>query len=407
MGQPRKQINSLLPAFISDFIATESAAGIVMIVVAACALVVANSSLAAWYQTLIATPITLGHGTAVETESASAWIKDILMVFFFLIVGMELKREMREGFLAKRAQILLPLLAAIGGMAVPALIFLALNASNASYAIGWAIPSATDIAFALCVLALAGSGVPRALKIFLLAIAIFDDLGAIIIIAAFYGSPPVMVPLLLAAVGLGALAVLNWRKITAIMPYLLVGVYLWFCLHMGGVHTTVAGVAVGMAIPMRGRNGQSPLNAFLHWLHPWVSFLVLPLFAFTSAGINFADIQLADLLQPLPLGIALGLFAGKQIGIFGVTWLLIKTKLVPMPQGVRWVELYGVSVIAGIGFTMSLFIDLLAFSDSTPQDLSKIGIIGGSLLSALWGFAVLKYGASLQRRSQSLLKRQL
>jgi NhaA family Na+:H+ antiporter len=240
---------------------------------------------------------------------------------------------------------------------------------------------------------LVGKNIPPAIKIFLLAIAIFDDLGAILIIAAFYNTELALMPLLLAGFGLGILGLLNWRNVTVLTPYFLTGIFLWFCFYHSGIHTTVAGVAVGMAIPMRDKDHprHSPLNICMHFLHPWVSFLVLPIFAFTSAGVSFAGMQTADLLKPLPLGIALGLFFGKQIGIFGTTWLLVTMRLASKPEGASWMHLYGVSIIAGIGFTMSLFIGLLAFDDAHMQEMVKIGVIGGSLLSTLGGFIVLRY----------------
>jgi len=385
----------VLPRLISDFMKTESSSGIVMIACAVLALIAANSPWSALYKEFINISIGFSVNEAAAAEPLKAWVKDILMVFFFLIVGLELKREMSEGFLSRRDQILLPLAAAAGGMFAPAVIFFALNHGHPGNIAGWAIPSATDIAFALCVLMLVGKGIPPAVKIFLLAIAIFDDLGAILIIAAFYNTALALTPLLMAVLGLGILAVLNWRNITILTPYFLTGIYLWFCFYHSGIHTTVAGVAVGMAIPMRDKDNlrHSPLNTCMHLLHPWVSFLVLPIFAFTSAGVSFAGVQAGDLLKPLPLGIALGLFFGKQIGIFGTTWLLVTMRLAGKPEGASWMHLYGASIIAGIGFTMSLFIGLLAFDDAQLQEMVKIGVIGGSLLATLWGFIVLRYFA--------------
>lgn len=382
----------MLPRSIREFIKTESASGIVMISFAILAIISANSSLSSWYQDFISWPLTLGFGEYGSTEPLKDWVKDILMVFFFLIVGMELKREIREGFLSKRGQVMLPLLAAAGGMAAPAVIFFILNYSHPENMSGWAVPSATDIAFALCVLMLAGKNIPPAAKIFLLAIAIFDDLGAILIIAIFYNTSLALIPLMLALLGFAMLALLNRKNVTLIFPYMLIGIYLWFCLYSCGIHTTIAGVAVGMAIPMRNKKPphRSPLNDSIHLLHPWVSFLVLPIFAFTSAGVSFSGISFPDIMQPLPLGIALGLFLGKQIGIFGTTWILIKLRFASKPEDTGWIHLYGVSVIAGIGFTMSLFIGLLAFPDEKMQEMAKIGVIGGSLLSTIWGFLVLR-----------------
>lgn len=383
----------VLPKLIGQFIATESASGLVMIFFAALALLAANSSYSDAYHSLIASPISFGFLEYSASEPLKTWVKDILMVFFFLIVGLELKREMSEGFLAERGQLLLPLIAAASGMAIPALIFIGINIDQPQNHAGWAIASATDIAFALCVLMLVGKSVPPPVKIFLLAVAIFDDLGAILIIALFYNSELALLPLLLAAGGIAALIALNKGKVTALTPYFLVAVFLWFCFYHSGIHTTVAGVITGLLIPMRNpyHRKRSPVNSVIYFLHPWVSFIVLPIFAFTSAGINFSNVNMDMLLSPLPLGIALSLFLGKQIGIFGALWLLIKTGLTGKPEGAGWMHLYGVSVIAGIGFTMSLFIGQLAFSDDAIQDLVKAGVIGGSLLSAVWGYIVLRY----------------
>lgn len=382
----------ILPRRIREFMETESASGVVMIVFAVLAVLAANSPFSALYKEFVSAPITFGFQDSMATHPLKDWVKDILMVFFFLIIGLELKREMCEGFLSKRDQILLPLFAAAGGMAAPALIFFGLNHGNPDTIHGWAIPSATDIAFALAILTLLGKGIPPAIKIFLLAVAIFDDLGAILVIAAFYNTGLAIMPLLLAAAGIAVLALLNRAHVVVITPYILVGIFLWFCFYYSGIHTTLAGVIVGLMVPMRDPADpkDSPLNRYMHFLHPWVSFLVLPIFAFTSAGVDLKGLSLSSFLEPLPLGIALGLFVGKQIGIFGTSWLLIKTKLVGMPDATKWRQLYAVSVIAGIGFTMSLFIGMLAFDDAHLQEMVKVGVIGGSLMCILWGGIVLK-----------------
>ncbi len=382
----------ILPRRIREFMETESASGVVMIVFAVLAVLAANSPFSALYKEFVSAPITFGFQDNMATHPLKDWVKDILMVFFFLIIGLELKREMCEGFLSKRDQILLPLFAAAGGMAAPALIFFCLNHGNPDTIHGWAIPSATDIAFALAILTLLGKGIPPAIKIFLLAVAIFDDLGAILVIAAFYNTGLAIMPLLLAAAGIAVLALLNRAHVVVITPYILVGIFLWFCFYYSGIHTTLAGVIVGLMVPMRDPADpkDSPLNRCMHFLHPWVSFLVLPIFAFTSAGVDLKGLSLSSFLEPLPLGIALGLFVGKQIGIFGTSWLLIKTKLVGMPDATKWRHLYAVSVIAGIGFTMSLFIGMLAFDNAHLQEMVKVGVIGGSLMCILWGGIVLK-----------------
>lgn len=383
----------LLPRKIREFIATESAGGVIMLIFAALALVAANSPLSEWYRFFISANISVGYEEHVFSEPLQQWVKDIFIVFFFLVVAMELKLEVCNGVLSNRAGIFLPMAAAIGGMLFPSLIFYGINHGHADNLKGWAIPSATDIAFALCVLMLAGKSVPSALKVFLLAIAIFDDLGAIVIIAAFYNTELSLIPLIMALTAVAMLILINRRNITSLSPYFLVGAYLWLCLYNSGIHTTIAGVAVGVAIPLRDKNRprHSPLSICVLKLHPWISFLILPLFAFTSAGVSFSGFEASKLLDPLTLGITAGLFLGKQIGIFGVSWLMIKWSLAEKPEGTNWMHIYGVSVIAGIGFTMSLFIGLLAFPEAAMQDTIKIGVISGSLLSAAWGFVVLKY----------------
>lgn len=369
----------------------ESASGVVMLIATALALMAANSALHLHYYDMIRFPITL----LGITEPLKLWVKDILMVFFFLLVGLELKREFMEGCLAKRDQVVLPFFAAAAGMGLPALIYLGITGSDATLIAGWAIPSATDIAFALCVLMLAAPNIPPAAKIFLLAIAIFDDLGAILIIAFFYSATPSAAALGFVALGVAVLYGLQRASITPLWPYLLVGVGLWFALHAAGIHTTVAGVLVGLMVPMRcGRNhNDSPVNRAIHFLHPWVGFLVLPIFAFTSAGVNFSGLTLQNLLQPLPLGIAAALFFGKQMGIFGITFLAIKTRIVSMPSGASWAQLYGVSVLAGIGFTMSLFVGALAFPEAMQNEVT-LGVLFGSLLSTIWGAGILRFGGN-------------
>ncbi len=378
---------SHMARIVEKFLKMESSGGIIMIIFATLAMIAANSPLAASYSAFVDAPITLGS----ITEPINGWAMEALMVPFFFDIGMELKLEMVEGTLSQKGQVLMPLLAAIGGMVCPALIFAALNHSDPETIKGWAIPSATDIAFALCILMMFGKAVPGAAKVLLLAIAIFDDLGAIIIIALFYNTKIAIIPLLFTAGGVGVLTLLNRLKISAITPYLLTGVYLWFCLHSAGIHTTIAGVAVGMAIPMRDKHnsGNSPLNKCMHFLHPWVSYAILPIFAFTSAGVNLSGMQLGDIVSPLPLGIALGLFAGKQLGIFGMIFLLVKAGMARLPNETGWGHVYAVSIIAGIGFTMSLFISLLAFSEPHLQEIAKIGVISGSLLSTVFGGLVL------------------
>lgn len=387
----------VLPQFLYEYLKTESASGVFMIAATALALLFANLDFwAPLYHGFVHLPISIGAAGNIATYSLQHWVKDVLMVLFFLLVGMELKHEMVDGFLSKREQILLPLCAAIGGMAAPALIYAAVNVHTPQNLAGWAIPSATDIAFALCILTLATKRVPASVKIFLLAIAIFDDLGAILIIAAFYSASLSAPPLLAGAVGIVSLAVLNRLHITTLAPYMMIGILLWFCFHFGGIHTTLAGVLVGLAIPLQdpARPKHKPLERCTHLLHPWVSYGVLPLFAFTSAGIPLDVFSWDAVLNPLPLGILLGLFLGKQAGIMGMTWLAVRAGWASLPQGARWLHIYGVSVLAGIGFTMSLFISMLAFGENAEfQNMAVTGILAGTLLSAAWGMYIIRRAA--------------
>lgn len=379
------------PKIVRRFMDMEASGGIVMIAAAIIAMFAANSGFYHYYKDFLNTPITFGFSDSIAREPIKNLVKDVLLVLFFFIIGLELKREMAEGVLSRKDQILLPLLAATGGMAMPAIIFIIINFSTPQNWAGWAIPSATDIAFALGILMLAGRRVPPALKIFLLAIAIFDDLGAIIIIALFYSGSINVMALVMAALGILILAAFNRLKVSLITPYLIIGIYLWFCIHHSGIHATVAGVITGLFLPMRSshNNEHSPVNQTIHFLHPWVSFLILPVFAFTSAGVSLRDVSAYDILEPLPIGIMLSLFIGKQIGIFGATWLSVKKGIAAMPENTTWLYIYGVSVIAGIGFTMSLFIGILAFPEELQSEV-KMGVIFGSLLSTIWGAIIFR-----------------
>lgn len=371
---------------LRQFMATESAGGIVMMAWAVFALLLANSGASDIYRAVTQWPLDFG---LVSLQHA---VKDVLMVLFFLVVGLELKKELSIGFLSRRDQIVLPLCAAIGGMVVPAAIFMLFNGHDPAVLHGWAIPSATDIAFALAILSIFGRNVPPSVRIFLLAIAIFDDLGAILIIALFYSAGVVVLPLLLGAAGIAALVLLNRFRVGHLAPYLAIGIFLWFCAHAGGIHTTIAGVITGLAIPLREGDDphHSPLNRCLHLFHPWVVFLVLPLFAFVSAGVDLRGLSVNDVLAPLPLGIALGLFLGKQIGILATSYGVVRLGLAAMPSGATWRHMYAVSVLAGIGFTMSLFIGFLAFSDAAQQEMVKIGVMAGSFLAILWAAVILR-----------------
>jgi NhaA family Na+:H+ antiporter len=373
---------------LNALLTSQSAGGVLLMAVAALALVVANSPLSSAYFTLL--------GTYVAGLSVLHWINDALMALFFLLVGLEIKREFLEGQLSNWGQRALPGIAALGGMIAPALIYLALTRGDPVAMRGWAIPAATDIAFALGVLALLGSRVPVSLKIFLTALAILDDLGAVVIIALFY-TEGVSLPMLgLAAACIAALVVLNRLHVTRLPVYLAIGALLWFFVLKSGVHATLAGVALALTIPIGDGSDSdepehSPLHTLEHALHPWVSFLILPIFGFANAGVSFAGMTPASALAPVPLGIALGLFVGKQIGVFGFAWLAITTGLGRMPAKASLMQLYGVALLCGIGFTMSLFIGALAFPDSLELGkATKIGVLLGSVVSAVAGAVVLR-----------------
>ncbi len=317
------------------------------------------------------------------------------MAIFFFLVGLEIKREIVDGRLSSVQKASLPVLAAIGGMVVPALIYISVNWGDPEALRGWAVPTATDIAFALGVLALLGSRVPAALKVFLLALAIIDDLGAIIIIAVFYTSQLSLGVLGIAALGISVLAYLNSRGVQRVAPYLVTGLIIWVCVLKSGVHATLAGVVVALFIPLKTPEDaqESPLKRIEHGLAPWVAFGVMPVFAFANAGVALHTLSLGDLFAGIPLGILAGLFVGKQLGIFGSIWLAVKLGVSRLPEGVGWLQIYGVSALAGIGFTMSLFIGTLAFSGPDHAVAVRLGVLAGSVMSALLGYAVLRFSA--------------
>ncbi len=383
-------------ATIRDFIRHEAFGGILLVAAAALAMIVANSAWARHYDLLETTRIGLRVGDAFLIDKPILlWINDGLMAIFFLLVGLEIKRELLEGELSTAEQALLPALAALGGMVVPAAIYASLNAADSIALNGWAIPSATDIAFSLGVLALLGNRVPIALKIFVLAVAVLDDLGAIIIIAVFYTEKLALVSLFAAGAGLAVLAFLNWRNVDKPAPYILIGVVVWLFVLQSGVHATLAGVAVALTIPLRAARGaddvaRSPLRELEESLHPSVAYVILPLFAFANAGVSLDGVRLAAIAEPVPLGIALGLFVGKQAGIFGATWLACRSGLCAKPEGTNWWQVYGAALVCGIGFTMSLFIATLAFDDSRFDAGVRLGVLGGSLVAAIVGYVVLR-----------------
>jgi NhaA family Na+:H+ antiporter len=371
---------------IRDFLALESAGGILLAGAAVLAMVLANSPLESAYTGFLDTPVEVRVGGFDIAKPLLLWINDGLMAVFFFLVGLELKREMQDGELSSPAQVMLPALAAAGGMALPAAIYLWFNWGDPLTAQGWAIPTATDIAFALGVLSLLGNRVPVGLKVFLMTLAILDDIGAIVIIALFYTDNLAPTSLAIAGAALASLLVLNRAGVQRATPYLLIGLVLWASVLKSGVHATLAGVALAFFIPRKAA------RMLEHDLHPPVAYAILPLFAFANAGVPLEGVSLASFLAPLPLGIAAGLVAGKTLGVFGVTFLAIRFGLARMPAGATWGSLLGLSLLCGIGFTMSLFIAGLAFEGLGAEYAvtTRLGILAGSLLSALGGYALLR-----------------
>lgn len=378
---------------LREFLKLESASGLILIGSAVLALVVANSPLASYYDLMLSTPMVVSIGALAIDKPLLLWVNDGLMALFFLLVGLEIKREVLAGQLSSASQIALPLAGAVGGLAVPSGIYAWLNWDNADALAGWAIPAATDIAFALGILALLGNRIPSALKLMLLAIAIFDDLGAIVIIAAFY-SNNISVPALAGAgAGLIALFIMNRRSVSTLTPYLFMGLMVWVCVLKSGVHATLAGVALAMFIPMKleGRD-KSPLESLEHDLHPWIAFAVVPIFAFFNAGVSLGGLSLDALGHPITLGIVLGLIVGKQIGIMSALGLMVASGIAKLPEGLRWGQIYGMSILCGVGFTMSLFIASLAFEETGADNFvfDRLGILAGSGLAAVVGYIVLR-----------------
>ena len=379
---------------LQEFIAQETSAGIILFCAAVAAMVAVNSALNPHYLAFLDIPVAIQFGGFEIAKPLALWINDGLMAIFFFLVGLEVKRELMEGQLSSVEQASLPLIAAVGGMVLPAAVFVYFNWSIAENINGWAIPAATDIAFALGVLALLGKHAPVSLKILLLAIAIIDDIGAIIIIALFYTAEVSSTSLMLAGVGTVILFVMNRMGVVRIAPYVLVGAFLWVCVLKSGVHATLAGVVAALAIPLNAKDGSSPLKHLEHILHPWTAFLVLPIFAFANAGVALAGLRISDLLAPLALGIAAGLVVGKQLGVFGFMFLATKVGLVQRPAGVSWLQLYGLACLTGIGFTMSLFIGNLAFADPEQIETVKLGVISGSVISGVLGYCLLRFASA-------------
>ena len=373
------------------FFKLEAASGLLLFICAVIALIISNSNYSSLSFEILENYLFIGINTFGIKMSILHWINDALMAAFFFFVTLEIKREFLQGELSNRKQALLPIIAAIGGMLVPALIYIYINFQNNVTLNGWAIPSATDIAFSLGVLSLLGSRVPLSLKVFLTALAIIDDLGAIVIIAFFYSGDLSVIYLTLLLLTFIALLILNKLNIKKFLPYLILGLILWFFTHESGIHATISGVLLATVIPHRKKEKDfSLLTKIEHKISPYVAFGIMPLFALANAGVSLNGVNLNSLLSPVPLGILLGLFVGKQIGVFLFSIVSIKLKIAQMPNNSNWVSLYGVGILTGIGFTMSLFIGNLAFADSTQyMDGVKIGVLAGSLLSTLVGYFLL------------------
>ena len=378
-------------SLFTRFFQLEAASGLLLIAAAVLALIINNSPLSYLYGGLLEVPVAIQVGALNIAKPLLLWINDGLMALFFLLIGLEVKREVVDGHLSKPSQVILPATAAVGGMVVPALIYWFINRDNPAAVAGWAIPTATDIAFALGVLALLGKRVPVSLKLFLMTLAIIDDLGAIIVIALFYSGTLSSVSLLLAAACLVVLVAMNRLGVVKLGPYMIVGLILWVCVLKSGVHATLAGVALALCIPLRTRNAESsPLLALEHALHPWVAYAILPIFAFANAGVSLAGMTVDSFTHPVPMGITVGLLLGKTVGVFGLTWVAVKLRLAALPAGAGWGQILGVAILCGIGFTMSLFVGSLAFAPGSSEyaGMDRMGILTGSFFAAVIGYAV-------------------
>ena len=389
--------------FIARFFKLESSGGITLMAAAVAALILANTPLASFYEMLINTPVVVKIGVLEIAKPLLLWINDGLMAVFFFLVGLELKRELIEGELSDKKNVILPGIGAIGGMLVPALVYLYFNAGDDIAMKGWAIPAATDIAFALGILSLLGSRVPASIKIFLTSLAIFDDIGAIIIIAVFYTENIAFGALVIIALSIVVLIFINKRNVESKSVYILIGIIMWIAMLKSGVHATLAGVILAMFIPMKSKTqlDYSPVKSLEHDLHFAVAYIILPVFAFANSGINFSGMGIDQVFHNVSVGIALGLFAGKQAGIFAFSWISIKLGLTSLPKSISWSSLYGAAILCGVGFTMSLFIGSLAFEETGVNLLfdERLGIISGSLISGVIGYFVLR--ASLRSQNSS------
>ena len=386
----------MIQSSFKQFFKLEAAGGILLLIAAALAMILKNSEFGPLYETFLDTPGEVRIGQLYIAKPLFLWVNDGLMAVFFFMIGMEVKREILVGELSELHQIVLPAIAGVGGIVVPAGLYYLITMDDPLALQGWAIPTATDIAFALGILALAGPRIPTALKLFLMTLAIIDDLGAILIIAFFYTSELSAISLSVAAGAISWLFILKWRKVSSVTSYLLVGMILWVAVLKSGVHATLAGVILGFFIPLKAidEDGKerSPLDQMIHDLHPAVAFGILPLFAFVNAGVKLSGMSMDDLLTGIPLAITVGLFFGKQIGVFGFAWIAIMLGLCKKPAGANWGQIYGVAILCGVGFTMSLFVGSLAFEDSGLgySRPDRLGIIVGSLAAGILGFIVLK-----------------
>ena len=383
---------------IQRFLKLESAGGILLLFSAAVAMLLANSPLSSQYNDFLNLPVSLQIGSFSINKTLIHWINDGFMAVFFVLVGMEVKKELFEGALSSYQQAIFPAIAAVGGMIVPALVYWFIAKQDPSLANGWAIPMATDIAFALGIMALLSKQVPLSLKIFLLALAIIDDLGAIVVIALFFSHELSVQALIFSGISILTLVLLNRFRVSALCAYMVIGAILWASVLKSGVHATLAGVIIGFCIPLKGKKGERPLHDFEHILAPWSSFVILPLFAFANAGVSFDGIDVSMISSPLLLAIACGLIIGKPVGVFGFSYISVKLGLAKLPDGINFKQIFAVAVLCGIGFTMSMFLASLAFDADAGESvntLSRLGILLGSTVSATLGYLFLKQTTKL------------
>lgn len=379
---------------LKAFLKSESSGGVLLLIFAFAAIVCANTELSDFYFEFLQTIFSVQFGEYALKKPLLLWINDGLMAVFFTLVGLEVKKEMFEGSLSSYKKAIFPAIAAVGGMIVPAIIYWAINQNHPEFHNGWAIPMATDIAFAVGIVALLGTRVPLALKAFLLALAIIDDLGAIVVIAIFYSQEISVQALTIAAIAIIGLVLLNRFKVTSLCAYLVVGLVLWTSVLKSGVHATLAGVIIGFCVPLKGKNGERPAEELEHILAPWCAYLILPLFAFANAGVSLLEVGMEQLSSPLPLGIALGLIIGKTLGVFGFSYLAVLFRIASLPQAVNFKQIFAIAVLCGIGFTMSMFLASLAFDVSEAGEsvtaLARLGILLGSAVSAILGYTLLR-----------------